>query len=236
MRGTILSLVLALAGGPALAAEERAAFDLVLRGLGAGSVAFAAVVDDDSYAVSGQLRTGGLVALVRRVRYDATVQGAIRDGRFVPWRYTEDADTGRRQSRAVMDYRAGVPQVKAYDPPREPRPYDVDPATMGGTVDPLTGLFATLRDVDPGQECRVDLQMFDGRRHTRIRTADRAAEGDRVTCAGEYRRIAGYSAEDLAERTRFPFTLTYAPGANGRMQVVEVAMETLYGRARLIRR
>jgi hypothetical protein len=40
----------------------------------------------------------------------------------------------------------------------------------------------------------------------------------------------------MAERTRFPFTLLLEPAGNGMMQVAEVRMETLYGRAVMVRR
>jgi hypothetical protein len=107
---------------------------------------------------------------------------------------------------------------------------------MGGTVDPLTALYATLRDVDKGTECQVSLKMFDGRRHSQITTSERQEAGEQVVCQGEYRRLAGFSAEDLAEKTRFPFSLIYSPTDDGRMRVTEVTMDSLFGKARLTRR
>lgn len=218
------------------AVKEQVTFDLVLRGITAGTLSFSGVQDGAGYAVVGRLSTGGLVAMLRKVSYDATARGTVAKGRYTPSSYREKADTGRRQSEAEMRYKGGVPQVMAYSPPREPRPTDVDPATQAGTVDPLTALYATLRDVDPGKECNIDLRMFDGRRSSRLIVAAPKAEGDRVRCAGEYRRVGGFSDKEMAEKVRFPFTLTYAPTADGRMRVVEVAMDSLYGRARLTRR
>ncbi|MDP3959449.1 MAG: DUF3108 domain-containing protein [Pseudorhodobacter sp.] len=230
-----LGLVLGLAGG-AQAQTDQGTFDLVMMGLKAGALHFTAVQDGKGYSVSGRLQSGGMVAMIRKVRYEATAQGSVSGARYTPTGYSELADTGKRQSESVMAYVGGVPQVKTYNPPRPPRPSDVDPATMGGTVDPLTALYATLRDVDKGAECQVDLKMFDGRRHSQIATSNPKAEGDRVVCAGEYRRLAGFSAKEMAEKQRFPFTLTYAPTPEGRMRVVEVAMDTLYGKASLQRR
>ncbi len=237
----ILSRALAcvLAAGlaaPAAAEEQQGSYDLYLKGIRAGSLGFSAVEDGASYAVTGRLKTGGLVSLLRKVRYDASSNGGVSGGTYVPVTYSENADTGKRQSQAVMAYRRGVPQVKSYNPPREARDYDVDPSTMGGTVDPLTGMYAVLKDVAPGQECAVSLQMFDGRRHTQITTGERQEAGDQVVCQGEYRRIAGYSADDLAEKTRFPFAMIYSPTDSGMMRVVEVSMETVYGKAKLLRR
>jgi hypothetical protein len=216
--------------------ETRAEFDLVLKGIRAGTLSLAAVEDGRRYTVTGRLATSGLAAVLKRVRYAGEVAGRIRDGRFLPQRYAETADTGRRQSEAVLEYRDGVPQVKVYAPPRAPGPDDPDPAAQGGSVDPLTALFATLRDVPPGEECRVDLALFDGRRASRVALGPPVAAEGGVACAGEYRRVAGFPAEDMAERTRFAFALRYAPGPEGRMRVVEVTMETLVGKASMIRR
>ena len=218
------------------ARAEQVTFDLVLMGLTAGQLTYDGSVTGGDYAVSGRLKTTGLAALLKQVRYDATARGRLSGGTFTPSAYTEDANTGKRQSRSVMKYRRGVPQVTEYQPARKPRSYDVDPATQGGTVDPLTALFATLADVAPGKECQVRLRLFDGRRASQLTTGGRKQAGGKVTCTGEYRRVAGFSPDEMAERVSFPFTLTYAPQANGTMRVTEVAMQTIYGRGRLVRR
>lgn len=215
---------------------DQATFDLAIRGIGAGTLAFTGIEKGRGYAVSGKLQTTGLVAMFRKVRYDAKAQGSVAKGRYVPTSYAEKSDTGRRQSESLMAYKKGVPQVKVYNPPRPPRAGDVDPATQGGTVDPLTALYATMRDVEPGQECKVSVTMFDGRHRSQLALATPQAKGDQVVCAGEYRRLQGFSAKDMAERVRFPFTLTYSPTEEGKMRVTDVAMETLYGRATLKRR
>jgi len=236
----IAPLALALALLPALpvaSAAEPAVFDVTLRGLPAATLRLDGTEAQGRYAVTGRLESRGLAAMVRKVRFDAQVEGRIApDGRLRPARFAEQTDTGRRSSEAVIEYARGLPRVTRALPERPVRDWDVNPATQGGTVDPLTALWAALRDVETGQECDLALRLFDGRRSTTLRLATPQRAGDRVTCAGEYRRVAGFSPEDMAERTRFPFRLTYAPGPDGRMQVVEVAMETLYGRARMARR
>lgn len=234
----MLALCLSPMAGRADAGSVRdeARFDLIMLGLTAGTLSFAGETDGRSYAVTGRLASSGILSFIRKVSYDATAQGRVRGDRFSPARYTEQADTGRRQSVAEIVWTGGTPAVAAYDPPREPRPTDVDPATQKGSVDILTALYATLRDAEAGAECNRSYAMFDGRRASRLTLGAPVAAGDGVTCPGEYRRVAGFSAEDMAEKTRFPFTLTYAPLPDGRMRVVEVAMDTLYGRARLVRR
>jgi hypothetical protein len=231
------ALALILAAGPAPPPQkDQAIFDLTLRGIRAGMLTISGATDGGSYAAAGTLKTTGIVGALRKIRYDARAAGRLAKGRFTPARYEEKADTGKRQSEAVMEYRAGVPQVKVYNPPRAPEAHDLDPAAMGGTVDPLTALFATIRDVPADQACRLSIDMFDGRRQSRLVLAAPKTDGDGIVCAGEYRRVAGFSPDDMAEKARFPFRLTYAPAENGLMRVVEISMDTLYGQGRLKRR
>ena len=229
----VLSVLLAGLAAPVWA--EQVVFDLSIRGLRAGTLTFAGQEEAGRYSVSGRLESAGLVGMVRRVRYDGQAQGVLRNGRFTPARYSEQADTGRRQSESVMEYRRGVPQVKVYNPPRDPNTDGLDPATQGGTVDPLTALFATLRDVPAGQECNRKLTLFDGKRRSQIVLGAPQPTESGVACPGEYRRLEGFSADDVAEKSRFPFTVQMVP-VGQMMRVTEVTMESLYGNARLKRR
>ena len=229
--------VILAAGGAAAGQQDSAIFDLTLKGLHTGTLSVSGAIEGRSYAASGVLKSGGLVALVRKVRYDARARGTVVNGTFTPTRYEEDADTGKRRSQSVMDYKAGVPQVKVYNPPKAPRPGDLDPATQGGTVDPLTAAYAALRDVAPEEACKLKLVMFDGRRRSQVVLTDpKPASGGGLTCSGEYRRLEGFSAEEMADKSRFPFIMTYAPLPDGRLRVMEISMDTIYGKGRLTRR
>lgn len=233
--GLSASLFIGLA--PAAADQtDSAVFDLTLRGIYAGTLSVSGAIEGDSYAASGVLKSGGLVGLVRKVRYDARARGTFAEGRFTPARYEEDADTGKRQSQSVMDYVAGVPQVKKYNPPREKKDGGVDPATQGGTVDPLTALYAALRDVPEDQACNLAVYMFDGKRRSQVALGQPRPNGSGMACPGEYRRLEGFSDKEMAEKSRFPFTMRLEPTGDGMMRVVEITMDTLYGKGRLKRR
>lgn len=223
---------------PALAEKqtEIATFDFVVAGLTAGTLTVAGSIDGAGYAVQGKLGSSGLVSFVKKISYKGASSGSHKDGRFRAASYRETANTGDRQSEVVLSWSGGVPRVETYKPAGKPKKYDIDPAQQTGTVDPLTAAFAVLRSVEPGQECKAALDMFDGRRASHIALSGRKEKGETVTCAGEYRRIAGFSPHEMSTKTRFPFTLTYAPGEDGRMRVVEVATETTFGKAKMIRR
>jgi hypothetical protein len=232
-----VSLCAALPGA-ALAdrVEDKATFNVVIRGFNAATLGFSAVQEGNRYAVSGLLKSAGIAALLRKISYTATAKGAVSGDSYTPFSYVEQSDNGKKQSTSKMTYSRGVPSAVQYTPAREPREKDVNPATMGGTVDTLTALYAILRDVDAGQECKVSLKMYDGRYVSSIATSKPQAKGKNVICTGQYRRIAGFKPEEMAERTTFPFTLTYTPIGAGRMRVTEVAMDSLYGKAAMKRR
>lgn len=235
LAAALMSLTLA---APALAEKvtETATFDFVVAGLKAGTLTLAGTQDGAGYAVQGKLGSSGLVSFVRQVSYAGTASGALRGDSFRPASYRESANTGERQSEVVLEWQGGVPSVVLYKPEGKKRKHDIDPADQVGSVDPLTAAFAILRSVEAGKECQAALTMFDGRRASKIALSNRKAEGATVTCAGEYRRVAGFSPREMSKRTRFPFTLTYEPDGKGRMKVVQVAMETTFGTAQMVRR
>ncbi|WP_415182091.1 DUF3108 domain-containing protein [Phaeovulum sp.] len=231
--------VIAVAVLPVVAMAQQvdnAVFDLTLRGLTAGQLHVNGKLVGNAYAAKGVLQSSGLLGMVRKVRYDASVSGRYAGGKYTPVSYAEKADTSKRQSESVMAYRAGVPQVTTYNPPRDPRPGDVDPATQGGTIDPLTALYAVVRDVPAAEACTLKVTLFDGRRRSQVVLSPAETAGKGVTCAGEYRRLAGFSDKEMAEKVRFPFRLTYAPAGQGMLRVVEISMDTLYGKGALKRR
>ena len=233
----VAAALFALALTPAHAQETRqdARFDVEIRGLKMGVLSFAGVENASSYAVSGTMQSTGLAGAVRKMRYDAKVRGAVTARGFSPQRYEQTGGSGQRYSEEIVVWQNGLPRIEKREPPREARAADADPAQQRGTVDTLTALYATLRDVAPGQECKSSVIMYDGRYRMQLKIAAPKADGSAVTCSGEYVRLAGFTPEDMAERTRFPFTLRYEP-AGDRMRVTEVAMTSLWGRARLVRR
>lgn len=236
MAAIIAALPAAQASGAA-ARGDSAIYDLQIRGIKAGTLSIAGAVDAGNYVATGRLQSSGVLSWIRKIRYDARAAGRLSGSRhFTPARYEETADTGRRQSEALMEYRAGVPQVKVYNPPRKRKDGGVDPAAQAGSVDPMTAAFAVLRDIPAAEACQLDLKLFDGKRASRVIVTDPRPSGTGLVCSGEYRRVDGFSAEDMAEKTSFPFTVVYAPGPDGLMTVDEVSMDTLYGKGRLKRR
>ncbi len=222
-------LVWGVPGG--FAAAQDATYDVTLAGLQVARMIIASKVSDGRYAVLITIESGGLAGIVKRIRFDARSEGQIAEkGRFEPELYSEQADTGRRQSRVEMVYKDGVPQVLAYSSPRLDGPELLDPSDQGGTLDPASALFAGLRDLPAGQGCAADFAVFDGRRRSSY-----AVSGGGLACTGAYIRVAGYTSEEMAERASFPIEVIYAPDGDV-MRVIEASVQTIYGKVRLKRR
>lgn len=219
-------------------AQERqtATFDIYLRGLKAAQLAFNAIEDGGRYSAAARMQSSGVMGWIRTITYEAKAQGTHGGGTLTPQLYHEERNTDGRIRTARMEYRAGVPQGRILTPPRPPRADDVDPATQGGTWDVMTAIYAVFRDKTRDQVCRLDEVLYDGRRVARLRLGSAEVDGQTIACDAEYLRVAGFSADDMAERTSFPFRLTYEQNGNGQWHVTHVTMETAYGSGRMVRR
>lgn len=234
--GLFTALILAVPSAGMTAPKDTGTFDIYLRGIRAAVLSFSGVESNGRYAAAGKLESAGLVGFLVKVRYDAASNGRVRSNKYVPSRYSEKANTGRRVSESVMEYKSGVPQVKTYKPERKEVAGDVKPSAQRGTIDPMTAIYAAMRDVPKDEVCALDVKMFDGQRRSQIKYSNPVVVDDGFTCKAEYRRLKGFSAKEMAERSRFPFTVTYKPVASGEYRVTKITMVTLYGSAVMNRR
>lgn len=228
----------ALAALPVQAQQTRqeASFNLVVRGLSLGTLTFSGVEDARSYAISGSIGTSGLAGLLKKMRYDANVRGSVRNGRYTPTRYEQKGGSSR-VSEEVVVWSGGLPRIERQNPPKAARAGAPDPAQQRGTVDTLTTLFVTLRDTPRKDACNANYVMYDGSYRMRLRLSSLREDGKGgATCNGEYIRLEGFSPEEMAEATTFPFTLHYEALGADHLRVREVSMQTLWGRGRLVRK
>ena len=241
MKRFLLACLAALSFGfapvfaPVLAHAETSVFDLKVRGLVLGEVTLADTVGGGNYAVSGLIKSTGLAAMIRNFSYTGKAQGTMTRGIPAPLRYEEVADTGRRRSEAVIEYTDGVPKLTRYTSPKEAGADSPDPATQGGTVDPLTAIWALLRDVPRNRVCDLDLAMFDGKRRSSLKLRPAGIKDGLPQCAGVYKRLQGFTAKEVSRHTQFDFIVTYSARGN-RLHADSVAFDSFYGTAEIVRR
>lgn len=233
-RGLVCLILSCLAWGmPAQAETMR--FDVTALGFKVGAFEMSAEETATRYSVSARFGTTGLVRLFRDMGFEMRASGRRLGREFFPNDYSEEVNTGRRTSSARLHYAGGVPQLTG-GAVSDGEVTPLDPATQGGTLDPLTALFTVLRDQNAETLCKADMQIFDGGRRTRVVLTGRIDTGAAVTCTGQFRRIAGYPDHDLETRGVVPLTIRYAPGDNGRMRAQSALLRTSYGPVGLRRR
>ena len=216
--------------------RQEATFDIYLRGVKAAQLVYSAIEEGGQYSAAAKLHTTGLIGWLRTVSYDVQAQGRVRNHDLVPTLYRELRNNDGEVRGARMAYRGGVPLGHELDPPEPPREGAIDPATQGGTLDVMSAIYAVFRERPRDKVCGVDEYIFDGRRRTQIVTRNPRTDGDSIVCDAQYRRVAGFSDEDMAERQVFPFRLIYEENGNGSWHVTRVEMETTYGKGSMVRR
>jgi len=225
---------LSLGGAGAADTRTEARFAVMALGVTVGEFFVAGRESAGRYRAEARFATTGALNTLRRVRFAMQVDGRRQGARYLPTRYSEEVRSGRRSTAASLTYAGRVPRLRG-DKMGVAHTVPLDPADQTDTVDPLTALFAVLRDQPRADLCRLDQPMFDGVRRTRITLRPAGAEAGRVLCDGVFRRVAGYTADRLAEGTAFPMQIAYR-GQGEVMQVETVRLSTIFGAVRLERR
>ncbi|MFN7222399.1 MAG: DUF3108 domain-containing protein [Paracoccaceae bacterium] len=234
-RFALVGLLLFTCAMPTVAQESQTArYTLSISGLTAGKMTLGANHGSGTYAVSANTASAGLAGLFRSFSLTSRVRGTEQAGRLVPASYTSRTEGSREGRGADLSFKNGIATVLRADAPSPDAP-PVDPAQHKGAVDPLTGLYAILRDTTPARACRLTVEMFDGHRISRLSLSAPKTDGDSLTCQGLYQRVEGYPPDEIAKRAEFPFVVTYTAVGDGTVRAIEVSMDSLFGPARLTR-
>ncbi|QFT79586.1 hypothetical protein FIU89_03105 [Roseovarius sp. THAF27] len=229
----LAALFTTLGAAPSLADSMQARYDVRMIGAKVGEMAMASTETASGYSVRARFATTGTLSALKQASFDLAAQGGKSGERFVPASYSEVTSEGSRSTNLKISFSGGVATRVTGDTGSSAPA--VNPRSLPGAYDPLTALYAALRDQAPNQLCSLNADVYDGHRHARLSLTSRAAlEGGRVQCSGQYRRIAGYSERELRHRTA-PVTVIYAPQGNT-MRAETVVVRTRYGKVSMHRR
>jgi hypothetical protein len=207
-----LYMVPVLIAAPALAEESGASFDMSLFGIPLGEVAMQRHLVDGAYEAEAHFATVGAVGVLARLFFDISASGTLHGERPQAAFYTEEMDTGRRQTNAEVAF--------APDDTR---------------LDPMSALYAGLGDRPVEHGCAFDREVFDGERTHRLVITPQSHDGDTLVCSGSYTRVAGYPAWQIRWHKGYTFTIFYR--VVGEVLAVESARADSYlGKVRLERR
>ncbi|MGB0799932.1 MAG: DUF3108 domain-containing protein, partial [Planktomarina sp.] len=126
-------------GGPG---DTSASFNVTIKGIRAGRLTINARMNGAQYSAATRLKSTGIVAALTKFQFDASGIGRmVGPANFRPSKYTEQSDTGRRQSNMTMSYRNGIPTPNVTSPAPA-----LSGSGQGGTIDPMSAIFSTFRD------------------------------------------------------------------------------------------
>lgn len=233
MRLIVLATLLWAAFAPEIsrAGQTDALFDVVFKGIKVGVLELSGQSSVTRYKAKASLRTTGLIAALKSVRFDLSSRGRILGDRLAPLHYAEDVETGRRSSSVEITYKNGIPVQTGGSIGEERVTVPLDPVRQTDTVDPMTALFILLRDQQNLQFCNRSQPIFDGARRTRMRLK----RADPKTCKGQFERLAGYTPKQLRERPRVDFEVIYRDSGQI-LQASEVTVRSKRGTVKIIRR
>jgi len=226
------ALAFAVLGTTGAAQAQDAVFDFYLSGIKAGEMTMSARSTPEGYSARSSIRAAGAVGLVANFFFDGEASGRIVGGKVSPVRYEANSKSPRAERRTVMDWKDGVPVNVSVVPPRGSAP---DPATQGGTLDPVSAGLALLGDAVPGSVCDASVDVFDGSRRSRLSLGAPMARDGALVCTGAYSRIEG-EAQSMSKQREFPFEVTFREGGDGVARLERVETRTQFGKAVLERR
>lgn len=210
-----------------------ATFDFTVAGLPIGTIATNSSQEGSRYGAIANIDATGLLGFFTSFYFHGRSSGTVRgDGTVLPARFEAESKSARAVRRTTIDWKDGRPVSVSIEPPRSD---NADPAEQGGTLDPVSAAFRLLRDMPEGDVCNVTVDMFDGSRRSRLSVGEPRANGSTLTCDGTYARMKGESLGSL-DRNQFPFTLTYAVGADGIARVQRIEAPTNFGKALVARK
>ena len=227
------AVALALLSGAEAARADQANFDFTVAGFQIGTVATSSSQSGSSFNATANVDATGLVGFFTSFFFHGTARGTVKaDGTVVPARFEARSKSSRAMRDTTIDWTNGTPTKVSIVPPRD---INADPAEQGGTLDPVSTAFRLLRDAPKASVCDVTVDMFDGSRRSRLKLGPARVAGSVLTCQGSYARMKGESLGSLDKNT-FPFTLTFAVGADGIARVQRIEAPTNFGTAVVARK
>jgi len=229
----VAALTLATSGAaPVIAAEEALRYSTTVAGIPLGKLKIFMNTGPADYTVGASFKMVPILRQILDGDANADVAGAVVGGRYVPRQMTfqlEDSDGDKR--RTILFDAAGNPSDLRADPPMRKRSYDMTLAEAAGAVDPATAVAVLM--APRARPCALSFDVFDGAKRHRVSLigASSVPQGDTVTCAGFYERIAGFKAKYMEpDRRTWSFSATLQ-NRGGRWVPLKISAATKFGPA-----
>lgn len=237
LKVALIAFFAAFAGAnTAVAQTDQKVYRVSIAGFPVGTASYSAAVNGNRYEVQGFMGSTGFFGAFLASRYSGAVIGRSSGDRLTPQIFRGRFEQGRKFAEVDIKYSKGRVRQVIRRPERPAQPYDLDPTSVRGALDPISALYFMLRDLTVDKVCTQNFQVFDGGRTSRISMQRSQGEAGTVVCNGVYTRMGGFPPEQINERQHFPFQLTYAPTDDGFFEVREFRATTFWGVAKAVLR
>lgn len=186
-------------------------FEVRLLGLPVGDLSVTERRAGGQYDASARFHTKGLAGALRKVGFDMKARGAVKDGVYDARHYSEDMNTGERESHETVTF--------GKDGPR---------------MDPMTALLVGLAARAPGDGCAVHQIVFDGKRTHLFTLTTQSETPEKLICRGQFIRKKGYSPAQLKQLSAYEFSAEYERIGN-RYIFMRGRARTLHGPVTIVR-
>ena len=204
-------------------------YDLYLGGIRAGELAIDATFQGDRYSASSVMRTAGIVGAIYKASFEAETEGRLAPGGLEPQRFRAVGRMWSEAQEVEMTYRGAAPAAVHAEPAFDPKPWQIEPTDQAGTLDPISAALTALAPAPAGSICNRSVEIYDGRRRYAVDVGAPEADGERIRCPAQYRRVAGYKPKELKET--IDFSVWFEERPDGLMHVVRAAGDSLLGLA-----
>ena len=221
MRAVPLALTGLLAAAQPIAARAQAApelhlgYDTYAAGLDVARVEAEFALGVHSYRMRLAYHTTGLVGLLMHGHQSTTVDGAWEGYTPEPHEFLGTGEWGGHQRVTEIDYRGGLPIVRALEPPNQKEREPVPPALQAHSMDTLSALALLMRRIAETGRCETTVHTYDGRRATELEAHTVQEEilphsgrsiysGPALRCDFEGRMLAGFKFGDDTPADRKP--------------------------------
>jgi len=223
------------ASGVATAVAETVAdagrFEVWFGGLPIGSLDFALSVDEQRYSAQAQAQPTKTIDTLFGARLAAEGEGETDAELPRPTRFELATRFGGDRQNVTVTYSPpGRPQAVQAVPEWKPREWEIDPTEQAGVTDPIGAAALFLTPTPPAALCNGAVEVFDGRRRSRIELDAPSERENGWRCEGRWMRVAGFRPRDL-DREPVPVAVDFVASPDGLARVMRLEARTGYGLA-----